>query len=93
MALDFIIGLIFFIIIQEDRLSEPQPQHRPFLKTSEGDRYDDMAASSNKGINKRIDKGHGFTEFGFEQNSPIFRMIGTEQKKSNHQIRLFGSPE
>jgi hypothetical protein len=80
MALDFIIGLIFFIIIQEDRLSEPQPQHRPFLKTSEGDRYDDMAASSNKGINKWIDKGHGFTEFGFEQNSPIFWMIGTEQK-------------
>jgi hypothetical protein len=41
-----------------------------------------MAESSNKGINKRIDKGCGFTEFGFEQSLPIFRMIGTEQKKN-----------
>jgi hypothetical protein len=52
-----------------------------------------MAASSNKGINKQIDKGRRFTEFGFEQSLPIFRMIGTEPKKiesPNLFIRVTG---
>jgi hypothetical protein len=42
-----------------------------------------MAASSNKGINKQIDKGCGFTEFSFEQSLPILLQDDWNETKKN----------
>jgi hypothetical protein len=52
-----------------------------------------MAASSDKGVNKRIDKGTNLLNSVLSDAHQFSGWLEWNQKKPNHQIWLFGSPE